>query len=155
MSQSLNKPMVMRRKEVKAYGTSKAIEGVWSAGAKCLVIEDLVTSGLSVFETIDPLCAEGMQVKDVVVLVDRQQGGRKSIEGKGVVEGMRRGAARRGVRAHAYAYLRVANEKIRVRNDNPFAPSSAAFPSMCCVCMCVLARAPACVHVNACLQARA
>lgn len=84
MSLSSSIPMVMRRKEAKSYGTKKIIEGTWTQGDTCLVVEDLVTSGLSVMETVEPLTDAGMKVSDVVVLLDRAQGGRQNLEQRGL-----------------------------------------------------------------------
>ena len=68
-------PMIYPRKEAKSYGTKAAIEGVFESGEKAVVIDDLITTGGSKFEGIEKLTAAGLEVEDVVVLIDRQSGG--------------------------------------------------------------------------------
>jgi len=72
-------PLVYPRKEVKAYGTKAEIEGLFTAGERVAVVDDLTTTGGSKFEAIEKLTAAGLLVSDVVVLIDRQSGAAESL----------------------------------------------------------------------------
>lgn len=76
-------PLVYPRKATKAYGTGRQVEGAWENGQTAVVIEDLITSGDSILQAIKALNGVGLQVKDAVVLIDRQQGGRQALIEKG------------------------------------------------------------------------
>jgi uridine monophosphate synthetase len=77
-------PMVMRRKEAKDHGTKKIIEGAFEPNQRCLIIEDVITSGSSILETVDPLEKEGLKISDVLVVIDRQQGGKEAMQKRGL-----------------------------------------------------------------------
>lgn len=76
-------PMVLMRKEAKDYGTKQLVEGAFSVGQSCLVIEDIVTTGGSVVDVAETLKAQGLHVTDLAVFLDREQGGPENIAAKG------------------------------------------------------------------------
>jgi uridine monophosphate synthetase len=77
-------PMILRRKEAKDYGTKKIIEGVFRPGQTCLIIEDVVTSGSSILETIEPLSKEGLITNNIALVIDREHGGKERLELQGL-----------------------------------------------------------------------
>ena len=76
-------PLIIKRKEAKQYGTKKMLEGIFTKGQNCLLVEDVITSGTSLLETIPEIENEGITVSDIVVVLDRQQGGKELLESKG------------------------------------------------------------------------
>jgi len=76
-------PLVYPRREAKSYGTKRQIEGLFEAGEHVVVIDDIVTDGTSKLEAIAPLEAAGLIVRDLVVLIDREQGGRERLAALG------------------------------------------------------------------------
>jgi len=48
-----DRSLLVRRKEAKGHGTKKMVEGVFSKGDTCIIVEDVVTSGLSIIETVE------------------------------------------------------------------------------------------------------
>jgi uridine monophosphate synthetase len=76
-------PLIIKRKEAKSYGTKKLIEGIYEKGQNCLLVEDVITSGKSLIETIAEVENEDLKVADIVVVLDREQGGKQLLESKG------------------------------------------------------------------------
>ncbi len=71
------------RKEPKAHGTGKRVEGCFKAGDRVVVVEDVITTGGSALRAIEAVEAEGGQVMAVLSLVDREEGGREAIQARG------------------------------------------------------------------------
>lgn len=76
-------PLIIKRKEAKSYGTKKLIEGIFQKGQNCLLVEDVITSGKSLLETIPEITNEGITVSDIAVVLDREQGGKQLLEARG------------------------------------------------------------------------
>ena len=72
-------PMIYPRKETKEYGTRAEIEGDYQPGERAVIIDDLATTGGSKFEAIEKLTAAGLEIEDVVVLIDRQSGAAEAL----------------------------------------------------------------------------
>jgi orotate phosphoribosyltransferase len=69
------------RKERKEHGLQRWIEGpVLAAGTRCLVVEDVVTTGGSTVRAIERILEEGLEVVGVTAVVDRLAGGAEAIE---------------------------------------------------------------------------
>ncbi len=78
------KPLLYARREAKDHGTKKLLEGAFVAGETVVVLDDLITTGASKLEALTPLQDAGLRVEDVVVLVDREQGGQAELAWKGI-----------------------------------------------------------------------
>ena len=77
-------PLIIR-KEAKGHGTRAYIEGPeLPADSSVVILEDVVTTGASALKAVERLRAAGYTVKDVLALVDRQQGGRALYEQEGL-----------------------------------------------------------------------
>ena len=72
------------RKEPKKHGTMLWVEGNVGNGDKVIIIEDVITTGGSIIKAIDRAKKCGLNVLGVIVLIDRQEGGKEKIEAKGV-----------------------------------------------------------------------
>ena len=70
LSLQLHKPLIYPRKEVKAHGTRRMIEGEFNAGDRIAVVDDILITGGSVLEGVGKLTASQLEVKDVVVFLD-------------------------------------------------------------------------------------
>lgn len=80
-----NLPFIIVRNSKKAdYGTGKLIEGRMEAGDRCLVVEDIATTGGQALEAVKTIRAAGGVADLVVAVIDREEGARQNMESAGV-----------------------------------------------------------------------
>jgi len=83
LSMRLSYPMIFPRKEVKAHGTRKIIEGNFCVGETVVVVDDILISGKSAIEGAQKLESAGLKVKDIVVFMDHEQGVKDKLKASG------------------------------------------------------------------------
>lgn len=76
-------PAFIIRKEVKAHGTGKVIEGNFPENGRVAIFDDVVTSGGSILRGAEQVEEQGGRVEVVMAVIDREEGGREKIEAAG------------------------------------------------------------------------
>ncbi|MBI4114386.1 MAG: hypothetical protein HY445_00915 [Candidatus Niyogibacteria bacterium] len=83
LAERLGVPMVTPRGGEKTHGSGSSIDGTFKSGQLALVVDDIITKADSKLEVINTLKEGGLLITDVVVLVDRQQGGVERLQREG------------------------------------------------------------------------
>ncbi len=84
LSLQMGIPWVYPRKGVKDYGTQQRVEGGFERGERVVILDDLATTGGSKLEAAQVLRDQGLQVQDIVVLIDREGGAGVSLAEAGL-----------------------------------------------------------------------
>jgi orotate phosphoribosyltransferase len=81
---TLKKPFLYVRRGARLHGRGRRIEGIIAPGNRVMLVDDLITTGLSFQKAAKSITAEGGVVNNAVVLIDRQEGGKKRLEKSGI-----------------------------------------------------------------------
>jgi orotate phosphoribosyltransferase len=71
------------RKEAKQHGTGRDVEGPVNAGDSVIIVEDVVTTGGSSLAAIEKAEAHGLEIRGVIAIIDRLEGGRETLAARG------------------------------------------------------------------------
>ena len=77
-------PFIIVRGEAKSYGTGNRIEGAFAAGELVCLVEDVVTSGGALADSVEALREAGLVVRNAVCVLDREEGGSDALARLGV-----------------------------------------------------------------------
>jgi orotate phosphoribosyltransferase len=81
---NLRKPFLYVRKGVRLHGRQRRVEGILVSGDSVLLVDDLVTTGLTLKKAAEAVTAEGGIVKAAVALLDREEGGKEKLAKNGI-----------------------------------------------------------------------
>ncbi len=76
-------PLIYPRPQVKDHGTARFIEGTYHPGERVLLVDDVISRADSKLEAAALLEAVQLEVRDLLVVVDRQMGGAQMLEERG------------------------------------------------------------------------
>jgi uridine monophosphate synthetase len=105
ISLELERPWIFMRKEgiKKDHGLKKSLEGEYKAGETVVIVEDIVNSATSIIEVVGAMKEQDLIVKDAVVLLDYERGGKKNMSDA-------------GYNLHAFATVRELVDIMRAEN---------------------------------------
>jgi orotate phosphoribosyltransferase len=81
---NLKKPFLYVRKGIRRHGRQRRVEGILNSGDKVLLVDDLVTTGLTLRKAAEAIRAEGGIVEQAVAFLDREEGGREKLAKSGI-----------------------------------------------------------------------
>jgi orotate phosphoribosyltransferase len=81
---NLKKPFLYVRRGIRLHGRERRVEGILVSGDKVLLIDDLLTTGLTLKKAADAVRAEGGIITEAVVFLDREEGGTQLLEKNGI-----------------------------------------------------------------------
>ncbi|MCL5877457.1 MAG: orotate phosphoribosyltransferase [Candidatus Bathyarchaeota archaeon] len=81
---NLRKPFLYIRKDFKQHGRERRVEGILISGDRVLLLDDLLTTGLTLKNAAEAVRAEGGVVTEAVVFLDREEGGKEVLAKVGI-----------------------------------------------------------------------
>jgi orotate phosphoribosyltransferase len=81
---NLKKPFLYVRKGARRHGRERRVEGILVSGDRVLLVDDLVTTGLTLKKAAEAVRAEGGVVTEAVAFLDRDEGGKAKLEASGI-----------------------------------------------------------------------
>jgi len=81
---ALKKPFLYSRQQPKRHGRERRVEGILVSGDRVLIVDDLVTTGLTIQKAAEAVRSEGGVVTDAVAFLDREEGGKEKLEKEGI-----------------------------------------------------------------------
>ena len=81
---NLKKPFLYVRKGMRRHGRKRRVEGILVSGDRVLLVDDLVTTGLSLRKATEAIRAEGGVVTQAIAFLDREEGGKNRLAKQGI-----------------------------------------------------------------------